>query len=809
MKIEELNLVNFRKFKNETVKFSENLNLIQGKNNAGKSSIFYAIYFALTGDAFNFRSPKEYINFDSNKMEVELHFTVQNKQYVIKSAYSQANGRTEYGIFTRKNGKPASVIESTEVGSRVGEVKDQIFATTGLDKKTIENVTYAAQQKFLQKIEGGSSQKQAMDYIFDVKTVDALSEQAEQIISEKQSSLDQMDDLRSRKKNLSEEADEMRSDIKTKKNQKISGIENQIEKSEKQLKSLKQDKKSLKKELEAKKDLLELKQKIQEKTKEKNRYQEQTDDLQSRFDTEISEAVEKIREKKEKTKADFDEADEKVEELEEAEERKSSIQNKINILETRLETKNSEKEKLAGKKQEHQNRFEKLKSSVRTRCSEKEIELSKTAVENQMEQTQEKLSSQRSRLGEEKARLEDLKHTHKEGKCEVCGREIQSEDSYEQRIESKKDAVKSLETKVEELEDRLEDLKKLQSDFATLHENKEQRKSLTTSIEELQEDIDGLQQKRDSKKSDLKQLREETPDKELNEVKDRRNKLREKHTELEQKLKEAEKAEEKLDKKNQKISELEEQINKMESRKSDLEPDHASEQEVEQLREKHSDKKSKINGVKEKIKQSRKRLNEQEEELNNKENKLEKKEDKLDKVKEELSELEELESKLGRVEEAFEAYSNAESEIRENKVKLLESKVFKWYQELAANHEFKSLSIDSDDYRLKGVPANADRQYSISDYQGGGQTTLTALAYQLALADMTGTNNFMMIDEPTDATDSQNRESLLEMIHKAVSQFSQILLITHHGVGKEKASSIIQVEKQSDGESTIEYPMSQ
>lgn len=97
---------------------------------------------------------------------------------------------------------------------------------------------------------------------------------------------------------------------------------------------------------------------------------------------------------------------------------------------------------------------------------------------------------------------------------------------------------------------------------------------------------------------------------------------------------------------------------------------------------------------------------------------------------------------------------------------------------------------------------NADREYSISDYQGGGQRTLTALAYQLALAEMTGTD-FLMIDEPTDATDSDNRENLLEIIQNAVKQFNQILLITHHGIGREKADNIIQVEKDKEG-STVQ-----
>ncbi len=72
---------------------------------------------------------------------------------------------------------------------------------------------------------------------------------------------------------------------------------------------------------------------------------------------------------------------------------------------------------------------------------------------------------------------------------------------------------------------------------------------------------------------------------------------------------------------------------------------------------------------------------------------------------------------------------------------------------------------------------------------------------------MTGATDFMMIDEPTDATDSENRENMLEMIHGAVKQFSQILLITHHGVGREQANNIIKIVKKNSEESKVEYPL--
>jgi ATPase involved in DNA repair len=145
--------------------------------------------------------------------------------------------------------------------------------------------------------------------------------------------------------------------------------------------------------------------------------------------------------------------------------------------------------------------------------------------------------------------------------------------------------------------------------------------------------------------------------------------------------------------------------------------------------------------------------------------------------------------------------------MRDINLQRLEKKIFNWYQELAAKQEFKQLKIDRESYELRGIPRNTNQELSISNYQGGGQRTLTALAYQLALAEMTGATDFMMIDEPTDATDSENRENMLEMIHGAVKQFSQILLITHHGVGREQANNIIKITKKNSEESKVEYPL--
>jgi len=216
MKLNKLQLRNFRKLKDQEVEFAENLNLIEGDNNAGKSSMFYAIYFALTGEAFNFRSPKEYINFNENNMRVKLYFEVDNKEYFVSSEYSQSGGRGDYKICRISDDGTNHVLESTDQGANVNEVKNKVFEITGLDKRTIENVTYAAQQKFIDKVEGGSDQRDAIDYIFDIKTVDVLSNAIKEAIDDKRKEIEKIEDIEEDKKELETEIEDFEEELKEK-----------------------------------------------------------------------------------------------------------------------------------------------------------------------------------------------------------------------------------------------------------------------------------------------------------------------------------------------------------------------------------------------------------------------------------------------------------------------------------------------------------------------------------------------------------------------------------------------------------------
>jgi ABC-type molybdenum transport system ATPase subunit/photorepair protein PhrA len=53
----------------------------------------------------------------------------------------------------------------------------------------------------------------------------------------------------------------------------------------------------------------------------------------------------------------------------------------------------------------------------------------------------------------------------------------------------------------------------------------------------------------------------------------------------------------------------------------------------------------------------------------------------------------------------------------------------------------------------------------------------------------------LILDEPTDAVDSENVPQLLEYIARSGREIGQVLLVTHHGHGEEEGVNLIRVRK--------------
>jgi DNA repair exonuclease SbcCD ATPase subunit len=73
--IETLRLKNFRRYGDQRLTFCPGVNYLLGENNAGKTTIFYAIEYVLFGSIAGFRSPAMLMRAKAHDMGVEMVFT--------------------------------------------------------------------------------------------------------------------------------------------------------------------------------------------------------------------------------------------------------------------------------------------------------------------------------------------------------------------------------------------------------------------------------------------------------------------------------------------------------------------------------------------------------------------------------------------------------------------------------------------------------------------------------------------------------------------------------------------------------------
>src|ERR1700688_341052 len=72
--IERLRLRNFRRYLEATIRFESGVNFIEGRNNVGKTSLFYAIEYALFGRVENFKTIRALMPPGKKSLGVELIF---------------------------------------------------------------------------------------------------------------------------------------------------------------------------------------------------------------------------------------------------------------------------------------------------------------------------------------------------------------------------------------------------------------------------------------------------------------------------------------------------------------------------------------------------------------------------------------------------------------------------------------------------------------------------------------------------------------------------------------------------------------
>jgi exonuclease SbcC len=159
----------------------------------------------------------------------------------------------------------------------------------------------------------------------------------------------------------------------------------------------------------------------------------------------------------------------------------------------------------------------------------------------------------------------------------------------------------------------------------------------------------------------------------------------------------------------------------------------------------------------------------------------------------------EYEAKLRALENTQALYDEYGKRLRENTLAQLEYQTYQYFRRLTDQQLYGACRIDRERYTLEVYPLGGSA--SLPAWRaGGGHQSLFALAERLALLRVMGFPHLLILDEPTDAVDSENIPQLLEYVAKSSREIGQVLLVTHHGQGEEEGVNIIRVRKEG-GES--------
>jgi DNA repair protein SbcC/Rad50 len=176
MILDRLVLRNFKRFKDEEIRFKDGITGILGNNGTGKSSLVQAVFFALygvqaTGIAADyivssFASPKE-------KCEVRLDFRIGGETYTVLRTFKKGKTVTHDATFHR-NGKL--------MATGVSQVETEVKRTIGMGPVDFKNTIYAGQKDLLTLLENTPGKRK--EWFLRALGIDFLKAESEKILKD-------------------------------------------------------------------------------------------------------------------------------------------------------------------------------------------------------------------------------------------------------------------------------------------------------------------------------------------------------------------------------------------------------------------------------------------------------------------------------------------------------------------------------------------------------------------------------------------------------------------------------------------------
>ncbi|MBS7655705.1 SMC family ATPase [Candidatus Bathyarchaeota archaeon] len=769
--IEQLEIQGFEGYKKAEITFTSGLNLITGRNSTGKTTILEAIFFALYGEIpdVDKRLLVTRLQGASRNLYLSLKFNSPKTWQVVevKRWGKLCLKRGKEGYQTERlillvNGKEIHVSGEEELRRKITEL-------LGLTMKRFLNLAYVRQGELTKILKPN---KDEMDSILGITTLKELLEQLNLVKKELEKYEEK--DVETEFKNISDA-------LLPKVKEQIKNLEEQIEVLRFEVEELQEKIKRAESP-----ELINLLRNINDrdvflkKCREEEAIAKALLNQWNVYDIiELKSLINENEVKVDELKKKLEKADE---ELKKIEERKESYKNKAIKVKELLKSVNALSltmlKDLINQKREEFNKLNEALTSIEEKF--KKIEGEKNKLEGKLLTIEEELKAHKKLLEENRFN------------CPTCGQKITIE-ALKKIILEKEESEKKFKQKIADVlklyEEEKNNIDKLKSEIAKIDNELETLTGVYSlikdalgelTLEELEEAYLKLEQQHQEVKQKIEKLNTE-----FNEAK---NKLLNMKSTLENVKNLFNKIEEKLRKTQECLTNIAFLLNKL------------------MLPFKPEDEELKVK-IAEKLPLNLNELEDLRYQFKNKNEKLKALDNELKKLKEEEEELQKkleiLKNRLEKtivIEKFIEELKRGIEDIRKVKLKDISYEALKIYNSLTDQHVYKAFKINPENYLVEVQPIDLD-EYIPAVRVGGGHQTLIALSLRLAMLKILGGGTLLILDEPTYGVDSDNIPQLLSHMAEAAKKVSQVILVTHYGLGEEEAANIIKVERGKDGAS--------
>ncbi len=838
--IESIRLKNFRRHEDILLQFDPTFNLIYGRNNAGKTTIFYAIEYCLFGGVGGFKKIAQLAKFKQNSVGVELIFKGKDgSKYKLQRMHKlKGKTRSATGFFTLKklvSESEEKYILASDFGNHEEDLALKLLEILGMSKRFFETGVHFSQGEISNILTGDKK----LDIVFGITSATALAKMFGSRALDFEKEVKVLDTFEAIIKQAKKEKQEQTEKLKEKED-KENTIKDEIKKESDRLEQLKEFKK----------------------------YSEQIGDAVNSLE-EIQKTVEEANIKTEMIKKELEEIKNKFGSVDDLKKNFNSL-NKI-IEDSNDKIKNEEKEisKLQQKIQENKNKkveLDALKKQEKNILKEKESLLEPFETKenlakkiehfkdeylktnenlNELEKAQKELQTFFRTIEREKGNISGILERRKSNKdnqeCEYCGAPIDASKITEEIKECKK-KLKDFDSNIDSNEKNLNDIsKKLLKQREKEKQSYQEylkKKNLFEQINDLEEKINNLSEKDLNEQIQHVTTKIEKYEKLLQEKKTALNDLREEHRKKEKELNDLNSSVKQVEKQNSKMKEIQKDkkdaeenltegkrnliillntvkteldkyikllgeddgvikplkvvLNQIDNFKSDLSLKAATKLK-EDFNELIISKMSEISSSLKHLEEQKVQLKKDLEDIKDKIKRL----DKQIAVNEKKIQILLLKEKLAEKYRYFQnVFKKTQGIIRDNISNALEERILDYHKVLSSEEEFEKIFIDSDDYSLSVTPKgmSLNTYYPAWVYEGGGHKLLLGLSYKFSLSELINVSSFLLIDEPTEFIDINNRKNLLSNI-SSMAENTQVILITHQDVDKIVCNNKIELKK--------------